>query len=72
MSGVLSAIENTDLSFEEVKLPEERKTAVNHYNEMGLTKEKTNVIIRISNAVGVVIPGGKTKKNNLMSPKMKK
>ena len=37
---------------------------------MGLTKAKTNVIVRISTAIGVTIPG--KGKKNLMSPKLSK
>ena len=35
----------------------------NHYNEYGLTKEKTNVITRISDEVGYTMPSVKNKKS---------
>ena len=38
---------------------------------MGLTKDKTNLVQRISGAVGVTIPG-KAGKKNLTSPKISK
>ena len=41
---------------------------INHYNEYGLTKEKTNIITRIADEVGYTMPTLKNKKN-VTSPK---
>ena len=54
---------------------EERKTAMktpirNHYKEMGLTKDKTNIIKRIAGEIGLKLDT-KTKKN-ITSPKSTK
>ena len=41
---------------------------INHYNEYGLTKEKTNIIMRIADEVGYTMPTVKNKKS-VTSPK---
>ena len=46
------------MSFEEVKQTEDRRKSVaNFYQDLGLTKEKTNLVLRIANVLGVTIPG---------------